>query len=171
MNIRKLVQLSFFTVIAVTIFSIEAMLPALSPIQGIKLGLANIVTLALLLYYPPKEVLLVLITRILLSSILGGQMMSFIYSLCGGLCCFVAMVVCNRILKGNYIYLTSIIGAIFHNTGQFFAAFVLLRSWGIAVYIPILMISGIVTGLFTGLCAYYFHKKMGKFMKRLSQEN
>lgn len=167
MNVKKLVQLSLFTVIAVTIFIIEAALPALAPIQGVKLGLANIVTLVLLLYYSPKDTFCVLIARILLASILSGQMMSFIYSLSGGVFCFVAMVLCNKMLNKKYIYLTSIVGAVFHNMGQLLAAFLLLRSWGIVVYIPILMISGIVTGLFTGLCAHFFHKKMGGMMKRI----
>lgn len=167
MNIRKLAQLSMFTVIAVTIFTIESALPALSPIQGIKLGLANIVTLVLLLYYPPKEVLLVLITRILLSSLIGGQMMTFIYSFCGGILCFLAMTGCNWLLGKRYIYLTSIIGAIFHNVGQLLAAFLILRSLGILAYLPILMVSGVLTGLFTGLCAYFFQKKMGGYMKKM----
>lgn len=170
MNVKKLVQLSLFTVIAVTIFMIEAALPALSPIQGIKLGLANIVTLVLLLYYSPGDVFLVLLVRILLASILGGQMLSFIYSLSGGILCFLAMVVCNGLLHKQYIFITSIFGGLFHNIGQLLAAFLLLRSWGIVVYVPTLLISGMITGLFTGLCAYFFHKKMGGFMKKLQQE-
>ena len=170
MNVKKLVQLSLFTVIAVTIFVIEAAFPALAPIPGIKLGLANIVTLVLFLYYPPKDVFLVLLARIMLASVLNGQMMSFLYSLSGGLFCFAAMFFCNRLLHKKYIYITSITGALFHNVGQLLAAFLLLRSWGIAVYIPVLMISGIVTGLFTGLCAHFFRKKMDGWMKRLLQE-
>lgn len=170
MNVRKLVQLSLFTVTAVTIFMIEAALPALSPIQGIKLGLANIVTLVLLQYYSARDVFLVLMARILLSSILSGQMMSFFYSLCGGVLCFCAMVVVHRILGKKYICITSMIGAIFHNAGQILAAALLLRSWGILAYVPLLMVSGIVTGLFTGCCAYYFHKKMGGRIKQLQQE-
>ncbi len=170
MKIRKLVQLSLFTVMAVTIFIIEAALPTLAPIQGIKLGLANIVTLVLLLYYSSGEVLCVLIARIMLASMLSGQMMSFLYSLSGGVLCLLAMLLCNRLLGGKYIYMTSIIGAVFHNIGQLLAAFLLLRSWGIVVYVPILMISGIITGLFTGLCAHFFHKKMDGVMKRFIQE-
>lgn len=161
MKVRKLVQLSFFTVIAVAISCVEAALPALSPIQGVKLGLANIVTLVLFLYYPAKEVFLVLIARILLASLVGGQMMNFIYSISGGVLSFAAMYGCNCLLHGKFICITSMFGAIFHIAGQLLAAGFLLRSWGIAVYVPILLISAILTGFFTGLCAHFFHQKMG----------
>lgn len=167
---RKLAQLSFFTVVAVTIFSIEAALPLLSPVQGMKLGLANIVTLVLLRYYKPSEVFLVLLTRILLSSLLNGQMMTLLYSLSGGIFCYLAMLFVNHLLRGNYIYLTSILGAVFHNVGQILMALILIPSGGIFVYVPLLMISGIIAGLFTGLCAHFFHKKMGTWMIRLQQE-
>lgn len=160
MKVRKLVQLSFFTVIAVAISCVEAALPALSPVQGVKLGLANIITLVLFLYYPAKDVFLVVLARILLASLIGGQMMNFIYSISGGLCSFAAMYGCNRLLHGRFICITSMFGAIFHIAGQLAAAVFLLRSWGIAVYVPILLISAIVTGFFTGLCAHFFHKKM-----------
>lgn len=162
MKAKKLVQLSLFTVIAVTIFVIEAALPPIVPIQGVKLGLANIVTLVLLLYDSPKDVFLVLFARIMLGSILGGQMMSFLYSLSGGVLCFVAMTACNRLIGRDYIYITSVVGAIFHNAGQLLMALLLLQTKGVLLYAPILMISGIITGLFTGLCAHFFRKKMGE---------
>lgn len=160
MNVKKLVQLSMFTVIALTIYSIEAALPALTPIPGIKLGLANIVTLVLLQYYKMGEVYLVLVARILLSSLLGGQMMSFLYSFCGGTCCFLAMSLCNNMLRGKYLFFTSVIGALFHNAGQITIAWILVGSYGVFAYVPFLVMSGVVTGLFTGLCAYFFHKKL-----------
>lgn len=165
MKVRKLVQLSFFVVIAVALSCVEAALPALSPIQGIKLGLANIITLVLFLYYPAKEVFLVLIARILLASLIGGQMMNFIYSISGGLCSFAVMYGCSRLLHGKFICITSMFGAVFHIGGQLLAASFLLRSWGILVYVPLLLISALLTGFFTGLCAHFFHKKMGGFIQ------
>ena len=68
----------------------------------------------------------------------------------------------NKLLGGKYIYLTSILGAVAHNTGQILAAFFVLRLSGILVYIPYLIISGIITGLFTGLVCHFTLKKLPK---------
>lgn len=77
MDIKKMTALAMFSVIALTIFTAESMIGQIVPIPGIKLGLANIVTLLVLILYAPKEALFVLIVRILLGSMFGGQMISF----------------------------------------------------------------------------------------------
>lgn len=152
--------LALFTTIALTIFVIESALPPIAPIPGIKLGLANIVTLVVLLQYAPKDALLLLITRILLANIFAGQFLSFSYSLCGGLLCLLAMSLTNKLLCNKYIYITSIIGAVFHNIGQTAAAIFLLGNFSVLIYLPILLISGIITGLFTGLCTHFLRKTL-----------
>lgn len=162
MNVKKMTILAMFTTIALTIFIIESMLPALAPIPGIKLGLANIVTLVVLLLFGWKEAFLVLFMRIFLSSLFTGQLVYLMYSVMGGLFCYMAMVLLNAIFQGHFIFLTSIFGAIFHNIGQIIAAYLLLWNGAIFVYIPILMISAIVTGLFTGLCAHFSVKHLRK---------
>ena len=158
MHIKKLTTLSIFTVIALTIFIVESAIPMPIPIPGIKLGLSNIVTLILLLNYSPVDAFLVLLARIFLSTIFAGQAMSLLYSLCGGLFCFAAMCLINRFLSGHFIFITSIFGALFHNAGQFLAAFLITRTMGVLAYLPFLILSGTVTGLFTGLCAHYTQK-------------
>lgn len=155
MNIKKMTLLSLYTTIALTIFMIESMLPPLVPIPGIKLGLANIVTLFVLSRYQAKDAFLVLLIRILLATLIAGQAVSFLYSLSGGLLCLAVMISVNKLLGGRFIYLTSITGAIAHNMGQILAAFFVLRLSGIFVYVPYLMISGTITGLFTGLICHF----------------
>lgn len=155
MNLRKLTSLALFTTLAMIIFTIESAIPPLVPIPGIKLGLANIITLVVLRLYSPKDALLVLISRILLSTLLFGQAMSLLYSLVGGILCFVAMYLVDKMLRKHFLYLTSAFGAIFHNLGQLAVAFVLTAVPGVLVYLPFLMISAIITGLFTGLCAHF----------------
>lgn len=166
MNIKKLTTLALFTALAMIIFSVESAIPPLLPIPGIKLGLANIITLVLLKNYSPKETLLVLLMRILLSSFLFGQAMSLMYSLAGGLMCFAAMLALNTLLKGHYIYLTGIVGGIFHNLGQIAVAFLITRTGAVIAYLPFLMISGILTGLFTGLCAHFLQKYLMPFIRK-----
>lgn len=158
MKLKRLTTLAVFTVVALTIFVVESAIPVPVPIPGIKLGLANIVTLLVLLNYRPADAFFVLFTRILLSSMFAGHAISLLYSLGGGLCCFATMCGVNRFLGGKYIFITSIFGALAHNAGQLLVAYLILRSVGVFTYLPFLTISAIVTGLFTGLCAHYSRK-------------
>lgn len=155
MQVRKLTTLALYTTLAMIIFAVECCIPPLVPIPGIKLGLANIITLVVLIKYSPRDTLLILLARIFLSTFLFGQAMSLLYSLVGGLCCLAAMVPLNRLLHNHYIYLTSIIGALCHNLGQLLVAFLLTAVPGVLTYLPFLILSGILTGLFTGLCAHF----------------
>ena len=162
MKVKHMTFLAMYTTIALTIFVVEAMLPSLAPIPGIKLGLANVVTLWLLYYATWKDALCVLLMRILIASMVTGQMVSFSYSLCGGLFCFVAMALLFRLLGKKHIPFISVIGALFHNLGQICIAMVILRSASILVYLPMLTISGILTGAFTGLCAWFASRRHRK---------
>ena len=160
MKVKRMTLLAMYTTMALTIFVVESMLPPLAPIPGIKLGLANVVTLWLLIYATWKDALWVLIMRILIASMVAGQMMSFLYSLCGGLLCFAAMALLFRLLGQKHIVFISAIGAIFHNIGQVGIAMILLSSLSVLAYLPILLISGVITGAFTGLCAYFVSKRL-----------
>lgn len=155
MSIRKLTTLAMFTTLAMIIFTVESAIPPLVPIPGIKLGLSNIITLVVLCRFTTKDTLLVLLARILLSSLLFGQAMSLLYSLAGGICCFLAMTLLHRILHQKFLFLISIIGAIFHNLGQLTVAYLVTAVPGVLSYLPFLLLSGIITGLFTGLCAQF----------------
>lgn len=169
MNVKKMVTLALFTTVALTIYLLESVIPTVVPIPGVKLGLSNIITLYVMIKYGNKDAFLVLITRILLASIFAGQMMSLLYSLLGGCLCFSAMCIINKLLHNRYIYITSVIGAIFHNVGQLIAAMLVLQSVSVLAYFYILLISGVVTGLFTGLCTHFlivqFRKITSKYVK------
>lgn len=159
-SVKKMTILALFTTIALTIFLLESFIPPLVPIPGIKLGLANIVTLILLVRASWRDALCVLIARILLGSIFAGQMMSLLYSLAGGLICLLVMAVTHHILGKKLLWFTSILGAIAHNTGQIVVAAAVLGSGYVFYYYPYLILSGIITGLFTGLAAYYVYPRL-----------
>lgn len=165
MKTKRMTLLAMYTTIALTIFVAESALPVLLPIPGVKLGLANIVTLWLLMNGTWKDALCVLMVRIILGSIFTGQMVSFAYSLTGGLFCLAAMLVIHHILGKEQIVITSIVGAIFHNIGQTLTAFVILQSVSVTAYLPILLLCGVATGIFTGLCTKATYKRMGQLMK------
>lgn len=149
----KLTILAMFTAVSLIIFIIESQFPPLAPIPGIKLGLANIITLLLLVWFGWREAFAVLILRIGLGSIFAGQIMSLMYSLAGGLLCFIVMSVCMRFFKKDGIWITSVFGAIAHNIGQITAAVLLTSTLQVAAYLPVLIISGVITGAFTGIAA------------------
>lgn len=155
MSVRKLTALAMYSAIALVIFTVESAIPPVIPIPGIKLGLSNIITLVVLRACSKKDAFLVLLTRILLSSLLFGQAMSFLYSLAGGVCCFLAMCLVDGLLQKNFLFLTSTFGALFHNLAQLAVAFALTAVPGVLTYLPFLLLSGILTGLFTGLCAHF----------------
>lgn len=155
MHTRRLTTLALFAALALAIYSLESLLPPIAPIPGIKLGAANIITLLVLYLYRTRDAALVLLARILLSALLFGQALSLLYSICGGLLCFAAMALAGRLLHRRLPELTSILGGVFHNIGQLLAALLITGVPAVLACLPYLMISGIVTGLFTGLCARF----------------
>ena len=157
MNTKKLTTLSLLTALSLILFIIESAIPPLIPVPGIKLGLANIVTLFILSQGSFRDAAMVLFVRIVLSSVFTGQAVYFLYSFAGGLCCLLAMSAINCFLLKRFLYLTSIIGAIFHNIGQIAAACLIVESFTMTAYLPVLLLSGIVTGFFTGLCTHFLN--------------
>lgn len=160
MEPKKLTRNALLTAIALTIFMLEAQIPPLVPIPGVKLGLANIVTIFALFTYGSRDALMILLVRVFLGSVFSGQMTTFFYSLAGGLLCFAVTLLMKKIVTDKQIWVASIIGAIFHNIGQILMAILITSTPGIAVYLPILLVSGILTGLFTGLCAQFLYGKL-----------
>lgn len=151
MKTRKLTVAALLTAAALITFIIEAQIPPLTPIYGIKLGLANIFTLFALYMLGTKEALIILIIRVTLGNMLTGQMMSFIYSICGGLLAFIVILILKKFIPRNQLWVTSAIGAVFHNIGQIAVAIVVTGTLQIAYYLPLIVISGIITGIFTGV--------------------
>ena len=103
--------------------------------------------------FSARDALVVLVSRILLSAFLFGQALSLLYSLTGGLCSLCVMALVMKVLQKKLIFLTGAMGGLTHNLGQLAVAFAITRTAGVAAYLPFLILSGIVTGLFTGLCA------------------
>ena len=161
MNLKRKLTLSMFTAIALTVFLIEANLPGLVPIPGVKLGLSNCITLIVLAMLGKREAGIVLLLRIVLGSIFAGQAVSFLYSLAGGALCYAVMCVMLKALGVKQLWAVSIFGALAHNAGQLLIA-VLLTNAGVLWYAPVLLVSAIVTGAFTGVAAQAVVKALPK---------
>ena len=149
----RITRLALLTAIALTIFLAEAQLPALTAVPGVKLGLANIVTVYAMFALGPGDALLVLSGRVFLGAVFSGQMMTLIYSAAGGFLSWCVLCLLRKLLTGEQIWLASPVAAIFHNLGQLLAAAAVLRSWAVMAWLPYLIIAAILAGLFTGVAA------------------
>lgn len=145
-------QLALLTALALIIFVVELQIPNPFPIPGVKLGLANIITVYAVYHYRAQEVFLVVLIRILLGAVFSGNMAAMLYSLAGGMLCLVGMLPLKRLLSEKYLWVLSVLGAVFHNIGQIAAA-CLIAGWGVLAYLPFLLVSGCLAGAFTGVCA------------------
>lgn len=153
MQTKRLTQLALLTTVALTIFTIELRIPNPFPIPGVKLGLANIITVYAVYHYRAREVLMVLLSRILLGALFAGSVVSLMYSLAGGMLCLAGMLVLRRMIPEQSIWFSSVIGAVLHNAGQIAVAVLVTGTPGIIAYFPILLVSGCLAGAFIGLCA------------------
>lgn len=162
MKAKKITYMALLTAIALIIFVIEAQIPNPIPIQGVKLGLANIVTVYSMFVLGPAPTLLILVSRVFLGSVFSGQMMTFAYSMAGGLLCYLSMLIMRKLVGRNQIWVCSAVGAVFHNIGQIIVAILITATPGLIAYLPILLVSGILAGIFTGLCAQYVVRRLPK---------
>lgn len=162
---RRITLLALLTAIALTIFMVEAQIPVPIAIPGVKLGLANIVTVYAMFLLGPGDALLILSARVFLGAVFSGQMMTLLYSAGGGLLCWLAMVVLRKLLTRDQIWLCSPVAAVFHNIGQLLVAAAVLKSWAVMAYLPYLLIAGVAAGLFTGLAAQFLINRMEKIQK------
>lgn len=150
--VKKTALLGMLTSLALIASYIETLIPVPIPVPGVKLGLANLIILIVLKLYGAKEGLLLNILRILLAGFLFGSFSTILYSLAGGLLSFAVMGV---LLKTKLFSLigVSIAGGVCHNLGQLLLAIVVLNSAALLSYMPVLLISGLLTGLLIGIGA------------------
>lgn len=167
MKTRRMVLLGLLTAIALTIFMLEAQLPAPIPVPGVKLGLANIVTVFTVFLLGSREGVLVLAARVFLGSVFAGNFGTILYSAAGGALAIFVTIGLKKILKENQLWVAGCAGAVAHSVGQMAVALWVSGTWGLLYYLPILIAVSIVTGLFTGLCAQFLLNRGKNFWKTI----
>lgn len=153
MKLRKTVFLSMMISVSIVLSIVESMISTtLFIIPGVKLGLANIITLIILYIYGEREAFLVVITRILLVALISpvSTLISFALSISGGLLAIIAMILVKKI-KSLSILSTSVIGSLSHMVGQIAMAIIILDTPSLIYYLPYMILLSIPTGVFTGL--------------------
>ncbi|NLY72115.1 MAG: Gx transporter family protein [Tissierellia bacterium] len=148
---KKLSYLALFLSLGLVLNFAERFYSIVPGIPGIKFGLSNIIILIAFHYFSRREVGLLLISRILLSSFFVSSFSSFFYSLVGGLFSYFIMALLYPHLNVKFsLYGLSLLGAFFHNTGQLLVLAYFLKSFRIALaYYPLLIWAGTVSGLAT----------------------
>ena len=137
MRVKRLTRCALLTAIALAIFVLEAQIPIPFPVPGMKLGLSNIITLFALFSFGWKDALAIVVIRILLGNLASGQVMALL----------------RRILTAKQVWVAGVAGGLLHNLGQMAVALAVTRTPGLLIWLPVLLLCGLVTGLFTGLCA------------------
>lgn len=168
MKTKKLTLLALLSAIALTIFMVEAQIPPLTPVPGIKLGFANIVTVFAVYALGPKEGAAVLFVRIFLGAVFAGNFSTIFYSAAGGVCAIGVTILLRKILKDNQLWIAGCLGAMAHSIGQMAMAILLTGTPGLALYLPVMIAVSILTGSFTGLCAQFLVKR-GSLWKIISK--
>ena len=148
-----------FTALALIFSYVETLIPFQIGIPGVKLGLANLIIVIALYKMNLKETYMLSVTRVVLSGFIFANMFSIIYSLAGGLLSLTVMALLKKI-GGFSIMGISIAGGVFLNIGQLIVAMLVVETFSVAYYVPVLLISGLVTGMVIGLVS-------GEMLKRL----
>lgn len=154
MNTRKVTIFGLLTGVALVLGYFEQFIPIASTLPGIKLGLANTVLLYAIYMMSSKNSFSLMFLKVILSGLLFAGLSSTIYSFAGGLLSLIMMLIIKR-LPGVSIIGVSIVGAVFHNAGQILAAAMIVQNMGVFLYLPVLLISAVITGILTGIIAKY----------------
>ena len=160
MKTKDLTRMALLTAIALTIFMVELQLPGLAPVPGIKLGLSNIVTVWAVFTMGPKRAAAILFCRVFLGAIFSGQMSTILYSGAGGFCAIGITILVRNILTKKQIWIAGVLGSIAHCIGQMAMAVLLTSTPGLVLYLPYMILVGIFTGTFTGLCAQFLTERL-----------
>jgi heptaprenyl diphosphate synthase len=146
---------------------IEAQIPAPVPVPGVKLGLANIVTVFTVFLLGSWEGAAVLFCRIFLGAVFAGNFSTIFYSAAGGLLSILTTVGLKRIVTHKQLWVVGALAAMAHSIGQMAAAILISCTPELAIYLPVLIAISIITGLFTGLCAQLLLNRGEKFWKTI----
>lgn len=151
---KQLTLCAMLTAMALALSYLENFFPLslAIPIPGIKLGLANIVTVFALYALGPVQALLILLSRCVLGAVFAGNMNALLFSLLGGVTAMLVMILLSRSRRLS-IYGVSVGGAAAHNCGQVAAAILTLGNTAPLYYLPVLLGVSLFTGTLTGLIA------------------
>lgn len=148
---HRMVLIALLTALAIALMAVERMIPVSIAIPGVKLGLANVVTLTALYMFTWRDTFTIILLRVLIGSLILGSFSAFMFSLGGALLAFAVMALLMTFLPRLFSTVgISICGAVAHNMGQLLVAAAVVQNLSIISYLPVLLIAAVGTGLVTG---------------------
>ncbi len=157
---KKLSRMALLTAMALILFTVEAQIPLPVPIAGVKLGLSNVVVLFAVYWFGRKEAAMILAARIVLGNLVCGTVSAILYSAAGGLCCLMVMCLLRGAIPASQAWVLSILSAMAHILGQMAVAVWVAGTATVLFYLPVLLISAILTGAVTGTLATLALKRL-----------
>lgn len=157
----KVAYFGVFTALALIFSYVETLIPIHIGIPGVKLGLANLIIVIALYKMSIKEAYVLSVVRVVLAGFIFGNLFSILYSLAGGLLSLTVMAFLKRTEKFSVLGV-SMAGGVFHNIGQLIMAAIVLESLSITYYLPVLLISGVITGLVIGIVSNEMLKRLNR---------
>ena len=155
-NTVRIAWFGVFTALALIFSYVETLIPFQIGIPGVKLGLANLIVVVALYKMGGKDALLLSVTRIVLSGFIFA-------SLAGGLLSLAVMVILKK--RGSFsVFGVSMAGGVFHNVGQLIVAMLVVETFSVAYYVPVLLIAGVITGFIIGVVANEMLKRLGSIV-------
>lgn len=151
---KKVAFYGVFAALAILMGYVESLFPPPVPVQGVKLGFANVIVLIALYFMGAKAALGINVIRVVISALLFSGFSGFLYSIAGAGVSFIIMVLAKKI-KSSGIIGVSVLGGVAHNIAQIGVAAAVLNTPGLFYYLPVLIISGVVMGVITGIAARY----------------
>lgn len=147
---KRVALFGLMTALAFVFSYLESLVPLNIGIPGIKLGLANLVVVTAIYILPKKDALIIAVIRIILAGLTFGGVSTMLFSLAGGLLSFAVMVILQKTDKLSVLGV-SVAGGIFHNVGQIIVAAFVMETAPLVYYLPVLVISGVITGFLIGV--------------------
>ena len=144
---------------------VETLFPVYLGAPGVKLGLANLVTVIALYGLGVKEAFAINVVRVLLSGFTFGNMSSILFGMAGAVLSLFLMAVCKKLRLFDMTGI-SIIGGVAHNIGQFLVAAFVTKTFGVFSYLPVLLIAGTVAGALIGLLGGIILKRISRILPK-----
>ena len=158
---KKIALCGVLTALAMIFSYIESVIPVPIPVPGIKLGVANIAVITILYVLGVKEAIVINLLRIVLTSLLFGNVNSFLFSISGAALSLTIMIIMKKLDFFSCIGV-SVCGGVMHNIGQIIAAVFIMGSEAIVFYLPVLIVSGVFTGVVIGVVSGIVAKHVRK---------
>ncbi len=162
---RKTAYLGLFAAVAIIFGYVESMFPVFVSVPGVKLGIANLVTMLMIYLYSWREAAAISMVRIFVIGFMFGNLFSIAYSLAGA-CISLGVMLLLKKAGGFSLVGVSIAGGVAHNVGQILVAIGIVENFSLMYYLPVLLVSGTITGLLVGILANQVFIRIQPLLKR-----